>query len=45
MNFLSLHSADIAQDHRLNFAYLCGKQIQVKKTYPCAAKYMVKNKA
>ena len=45
INFLSLHSADIAQDHRLNLAYLCGKQIQGKKTYPSAAKNMVKYKA
>ena len=31
---LSLHSADIAQDQRWHWAYLCGKQIQCKKAYP-----------
>ena len=34
MKFLSLHSADIAQDHRWHWAYLCGKQIQGKKACP-----------
>ena len=28
MKCLSLHSADIAQDHRWYWTYLCGKQIQ-----------------
>ena len=31
---LILHSADIVQDHRWHWTYLCGKQIQVKKAYP-----------
>ena len=34
MKCLSLNSADIAQDHRWHWAYLCGKQIQGKKAYP-----------
>ena len=34
MKCLSLHSVDIAQDHRWHWSYLCGKQIQGKKTYP-----------
>ena len=34
MKCLSLHSADIAQDHRWHWTYLCGKQIQGKKAYP-----------
>ena len=32
---LSLHSVDIAQDHRWRWAYLCGKQIQGKKSLSC----------
>ena len=31
MKCLSIHSADIAQDHRWHWTYLCGKQIQGKK--------------
>ena len=34
MQCLSLHSADIAQDHRWDWTYLCRKQIPVKKAYP-----------
>ena len=34
MKCLLIHSADIAQDHRWHSTYLCGKQIQDKKTYP-----------
>ena len=34
MKCLSLHSADIAQDHRWHWTYLCRKQIQDKKAYP-----------
>ena len=34
MKCWSLPSADIAQDHRWHWTYLCGKQIQVKKAYP-----------
>ena len=33
MNCLSFHSADIAQDHRWHWTYLCGKQIQGKKAF------------
>ena len=31
---LILHSADAAQDHRWNWTYFCGKQIQRKKADP-----------
>ena len=34
MKCLSLHSVNIAQDHRWHWTYLCGKQIQGKKAYP-----------
>ena len=34
MKCLSLHSADIAKEHRWNWTYLCGKKIQGKKAYP-----------
>ena len=34
MKCFSLNPADIAQDHRWHWTYLCGKQIQGKKAYP-----------
>ena len=34
MKCLNLHFEDIAQDHRLHWTYLCGKQMQGKKAYP-----------
>ena len=34
MKCLSLHSADMAQDHRWHWTYLCGKQIHGKKADP-----------
>ena len=34
MKCLSLHSVDIAQDHRWHWTYLYGKKIQGKKAYP-----------
>ena len=34
MKCLALHSADMAQDHRWHWTYVCGKQIQGKKAYP-----------
>ena len=34
MKCLSLHSVDIAQDHRWHRTYLFGKQLQGKKAYP-----------
>ena len=33
MKCLSLHSADITQDHRWHWTYLYGKQMQRKKPY------------
>ena len=34
MKCLSFHSVDIAQDHSWHWAYLCGKQLQGKKSLP-----------
>ena len=34
MKCLSLYYADITQDHRWHWTYLCGKEIQGKKAYP-----------
>ena len=34
MKCLSLHSVDIAQDHRWHWTYFCGKQIKGKKACP-----------
>ena len=34
MKCLSLYSADIVQNDRKHWIYLCGKQIQGKKAYP-----------
>ena len=34
MKCLSLHSVDIAQDHRWHWTYLCRKQLKDKKAYP-----------
>ena len=33
-NCLSLHSVDIALDHRWHWTYLCRKEIHGKKAYP-----------
>ena len=43
MKCLSLHSANIAQDHRWHWEYICGKKIQGKKACRLKAKNMVQN--
>ena len=44
MTFLSLHSADIVQNHKWHLAFDCGNKYRAEKLILFRAKDMVKNK-